>query len=288
MNGVARSSALRSFLGMARNLGFLVLMLSVIFVCEAVIFHPISESHRFAALELFTPLHAWIFWKVGRDPRPVMREAYNMFRDGGDPEKQVAAFSRGQESEYFYASLYVGLYYESQTLFLMGSCIYWKPFAANIVDCFYDLEETYDEFFYQNRDFGMMGEFKQELRDGFIEACLHLVNRDYDALAKDLVTVWLLPPTADKDAVTKAFTGVLKNAVAKGVHNISFGDLLGNLGTTMYKFKFQIPSYFSLVIRRIAHRLSMKCKISLVYSSDLKRPLDTAEAIASSCGDLEV
>ncbi|CAI0551496.1 unnamed protein product [Linum tenue] len=27
------------------------------------------------------------FLEVGRDPRPVMREAYNMFRDGGDPEK---------------------------------------------------------------------------------------------------------------------------------------------------------------------------------------------------------
>ena len=38
-------------------------------------------------------------------------------------------------------------------------------------------------------DFGMMGEFKQELRDGFIEACLHLVNRDFDALAKDFVTL---------------------------------------------------------------------------------------------------
>ena len=25
--------------------------------------------------------------QVGRDPRPVMREAYNMFKDGGDPEK---------------------------------------------------------------------------------------------------------------------------------------------------------------------------------------------------------
>lgn len=38
-------------------------------------------------------------------------------------------------------------------------------------------------------DFGMMGEFKQEYRDGFIEACLHLVNRDYSALAKDFVTL---------------------------------------------------------------------------------------------------
>lgn len=25
--------------------------------------------------------------QVGRDPRPVMREAYNMFKGGGDPEK---------------------------------------------------------------------------------------------------------------------------------------------------------------------------------------------------------
>ncbi|XP_027336233.1 uncharacterized aarF domain-containing protein kinase At1g71810, chloroplastic isoform X4 [Abrus precatorius] len=101
-------------------------------------------------------------------------------------------------------------------------------------------------------DFGMTGEFKQELRDGFIQACLHLVNRDFDALAKDFVTLGLLPPTADREAVTKALTGVFQNAVAKGVRNISFGDLLGNLGTTMYKFKFRIPSYFSLVIRSLA------------------------------------
>ncbi|XP_038699504.1 uncharacterized aarF domain-containing protein kinase At1g71810, chloroplastic [Tripterygium wilfordii] len=101
-------------------------------------------------------------------------------------------------------------------------------------------------------DFGMMGEFKQELRDGFIEACLHLVNRDFDALAKDFVTLGLLPPTADKEAVTKSLTGIFQDAVAKGVSNISFGDLLGNLGATMYKFKFQIPSYFSLVIRSLA------------------------------------
>ncbi|KMZ62685.1 TPR repeat [Zostera marina] len=54
------------------------------------------------------------FLKVGRDSRPVMREAYNMFKDGGDPEKFVAAFVNGKNSEYFYASLYAGLYRESQ------------------------------------------------------------------------------------------------------------------------------------------------------------------------------
>lgn len=34
-----------------------------------------------------------------------------------------------------------------------------------------------------------MGEFKEELRNGFIEASLHLVNRDFGALAKDFVTL---------------------------------------------------------------------------------------------------
>ncbi|OAY72427.1 putative aarF domain-containing protein kinase, chloroplastic [Ananas comosus] len=85
-------------------------------------------------------------------------------------------------------------------------------------------------------DFGMMGEFRQELRDGFIEACLHLVNRDFDALAKDFITLGLLPPTTQKDEVTKALTDVFQNAVNKGVRNISFGDLSGNLGRTMYAF----------------------------------------------------
>lgn len=84
----------------------------------------------------------------------------------------------------------------------------------------------------------MMGEFKQEYRDGFIEACLHLVNRDYSALAKDFVTLGynissllnemrchllilenffvlihifidrLIPSTSDRAAVTEALTGL--------------------------------------------------------------------------------
>ncbi|KAF3547003.1 hypothetical protein DY000_02003661 [Brassica cretica] len=54
------------------------------------------------------------FLEVGRDSRPVMREAYNLFKNGGDPEKLVNDFSSGQASEVFYASLYAGLYYEAE------------------------------------------------------------------------------------------------------------------------------------------------------------------------------
>ncbi|KAG2588616.1 hypothetical protein PVAP13_5NG348700 [Panicum virgatum] len=54
------------------------------------------------------------FLEVGLDSRPVMREAYMLFKDGGDPEKLVTSFSSGTDGEVFYSSLYAGLYYESQ------------------------------------------------------------------------------------------------------------------------------------------------------------------------------
>lgn len=38
-------------------------------------------------------------------------------------------------------------------------------------------------------DFGMMGEVSEDLRNGLIEASLHLINREFDALADDFVTL---------------------------------------------------------------------------------------------------
>lgn len=35
----------------------------------------------------------------------------------------------------------------------------------------------------------MMGEMKENLRDGLIEASVHLVNREFDSLAGDFVTL---------------------------------------------------------------------------------------------------
>ncbi|XP_021772825.1 uncharacterized protein LOC110736815 [Chenopodium quinoa] len=53
------------------------------------------------------------YLEVGRDPRPVMRQVYDMFKDGGDPQKLVDTFSNSRDGEYFYASLYAGLYHEA-------------------------------------------------------------------------------------------------------------------------------------------------------------------------------
>eukprot|EP00850_Spirogloea_muscicola_P021698 SM000258S09114 [mRNA] locus=s258:166872:173607:- [translate_table: standard] len=100
-------------------------------------------------------------------------------------------------------------------------------------------------------DFGMMGEVTQSFRDSLIEASVHLVNREFDSLARDFVALGLVPPGQELSAISDALTGVFAEAISQGARNISFGDLSGNLGRTMYRFKFRIPAYFSLVVRSL-------------------------------------
>lgn len=101
-------------------------------------------------------------------------------------------------------------------------------------------------------DFGMMGEIQGSIRRGLIQATLHLVNREFDALADDFVTLGLLPPGSDKTEITPALTGVFQDALANGVNNLNFGDLSGSLGQTMYQYNFRIPPYYTLLVRSLS------------------------------------
>jgi hypothetical protein len=51
--------------------------------------------------------------QVGRDPRPVMRAAYECFQHGEDPAKILAAAGDNGGHDTFYAQLYVGLWQEA-------------------------------------------------------------------------------------------------------------------------------------------------------------------------------
>lgn len=68
-----------------------------------------------------------------------------------------------------------------------------------------------------------------------IQATLHLVNREFEALADDFINLGLLPEGSDKDVIVPALTGVFQAALAKGVSNMNFSSLSGDLGQTMYQ-----------------------------------------------------
>lgn len=51
-------------------------------------------------------------------------------------------------------------------------------------------------------DFGMMGEVRKETRQALIKATLHLVNKEFELLALDFITLGMLPPDADPTEIT--------------------------------------------------------------------------------------
>lgn len=92
-----------------------------------------------------------------------------------------------------------------------------------------------------------------------MRATLHLVSREYEALADDFVTLGMLPGDSEKAAVVPALAGVFAEALRGGVNNLSFGQLSGNLGRTMYQFKFRIPPYYTLLVRSLSV-LEVRCR----------------------------
>lgn len=81
----------------------------------------------------------------------------------------------------------------------------------------------------------MMGSIDVPIRQALVRATLHLVNREYEALADDIVALGFLPQGSDRSQVVPALTGVFQQALSGGVSNLSFGDLSTSLGRTMYK-----------------------------------------------------
>ena len=58
-------------------------------------------------------------------------------------------------------------------------------------------------------DFGMMGRIGRTTRQGLMRATLHMVNREFEALADDWIALGLLPrdSTASRDDIVKAMNG---------------------------------------------------------------------------------
>ena len=53
-------------------------------------------------------------------------------------------------------------------------------------------------------------------------------------------------------AIISSFAaGIFNEALKDGVSNLNFGGLSTGLGTTMYKYKFRIPPYYTLLVRSL-------------------------------------
>ena len=100
-------------------------------------------------------------------------------------------------------------------------------------------------------DFGMMSEVKPYQRYGLIEAVVHLVNRDFEGLAKDYVKLEFLTPDTDLTPIIPAFASVFNNALGASVAELNFKSITDQLSALMYEYPFQVPAYYALIIRSL-------------------------------------
>ncbi len=100
-------------------------------------------------------------------------------------------------------------------------------------------------------DFGMMSEVRKESRNGLIQAVVHLVNKDFDALSKDFVELGFLEEKVNLKPIVPAFESVFSQAVDMGVNKLDFKSVTDDLSGVMYKFPFKIPAYYALIIRSL-------------------------------------
>ncbi len=100
-------------------------------------------------------------------------------------------------------------------------------------------------------DFGMMSEVKPAQRYGLIEAIVHLVNRDFEGLAKDYVKLEFLTPDTDLTPIIPAFATVFSDALGTSVAEINIKSITDQLSALMYEFPFRVPAYYALIIRSL-------------------------------------
>jgi predicted unusual protein kinase regulating ubiquinone biosynthesis (AarF/ABC1/UbiB family) len=103
-------------------------------------------------------------------------------------------------------------------------------------------------------DFGMMSTVKPHQRYGLVEAIVHLVNRDFEGLARDYVKLEFLTPDVDLTPIIPAFADVFNSSLGVSGTNVAeldFKNVTDRLSGVMYEFPFQVPAYYALIIRSL-------------------------------------
>ncbi|MDJ0705354.1 MAG: AarF/ABC1/UbiB kinase family protein [Leptolyngbyaceae cyanobacterium MO_188.B28] len=100
-------------------------------------------------------------------------------------------------------------------------------------------------------DFGMMSEVKPYQRYGLIEAVVHMVNRDFEGLARDYVHLEFLTPDTDLTPIIPALAEVFNNALGASVAELNFKSITDEFSALMYEYPFRVPAYYALIIRSL-------------------------------------
>lgn len=100
-------------------------------------------------------------------------------------------------------------------------------------------------------DFGMMDQLHEATKETLVDSVVHLINKDYDELAKDFVKLGFLAPETDIQPIVPALESVLGDIVGESVRDFNFKTVTDRFAELMYDYPFRIPAKFALIIRSV-------------------------------------
>ncbi len=110
-------------------------------------------------------------------------------------------------------------------------------------------------------DFGMMDSISDSDRITLTGAVVHLINRDFEALAKDFVALGFLNPRADLEPIIPALAEVLGGALGENVGNFNFKAITDRFSELMYDYPFRVPARFALIIRAVVSQEGLAMRL---------------------------
>lgn len=87
-------------------------------------------------------------------------------------------------------------------------------------------------------DFGMMSETPEQARFAIIGHVVHMVNRDYEAMAQDYYELDFLSPDVDVSPIVPVLRDFFDDALSSTVSELNFKTLVDGLGAVFYQYPF--------------------------------------------------
>jgi predicted unusual protein kinase regulating ubiquinone biosynthesis (AarF/ABC1/UbiB family) len=100
-------------------------------------------------------------------------------------------------------------------------------------------------------DFGMMDQLDETTKETLVDAVVHLINKDYDDLAKDFVNLGFLTRDIDIRPIVPALEAVFSDAIGQNVRDFNFKTITDGFSELMYEYPFRVPAKFALIIRSL-------------------------------------
>jgi len=110
-------------------------------------------------------------------------------------------------------------------------------------------------------DFGMMDSISESDRLTLTGAVVHLINRDFEALAHDFVALGFLNPKADLAPIVPALEQVLGGALGDNVGSFNFKAITDRFSELMYEYPFRVPARFALIIRAVVSQEGLALRL---------------------------